>query len=147
MIILFFFFFFFFLLLLLFFLVTVPFSLLAQFLWITKNCFAMAAGRQTCQKLTSSRLASWQMAKSRSFRKGQVTVMKGYTLQGTITYPPLGSSENHRLKIPFLGDMLVPWRVDIHTLKKQIQYDGTNEKKIDRQYYTTTVPKFCITKS
>ena len=28
-----------------------------------------------------------------------------------LTYPTLGSSENHRLKMPFLGDMLVPWRV------------------------------------
>ena len=27
------------------------------------------------------------------------------------TYPTWGSSENHRLKMPFLGDMLVPWRV------------------------------------
>ena len=28
-----------------------------------------------------------------------------------LTYPTLGSSENHRLKMPFWGDMLVPWRV------------------------------------
>ena len=30
-----------------------------------------------------------------------------------LTYPTLGSSENHRLKMPFFGDMLVPWRVTV----------------------------------
>ena len=33
------------------------------------------------------------------------------TLQGSLTYPTKWEKENHRLKMPFLGDMLVPWRV------------------------------------
>jgi len=104
-----------------------------------------AVDKRASFDIISARLLADKMATSRSFRKGQVTVMKGYTLQGTNI--SLLGKRKIIFKIPFLGDMLVPWRVDIHTLKKQIQYDGTNEKKIDRQYYTTTVPKFCITKS
>ena len=33
------------------------------------------------------------------------------TLQGTDTYPTKREKENHRLKMPILGDMLVSWRV------------------------------------
>ena len=42
-------------------------------------------------------------------RKVFVNFMKGI-FQGTITYPTKREKENHRLKIPFLGDMLVPRR-------------------------------------
>ena len=41
-----------------------------------------------------------------------------------LTYPTLGSSENHRLKMPFLGDMLVPWRV-VSTHLKNISQIGS----------------------
>ena len=45
-----------------------------------------------------------------------------YTLQGMETYPTLGSSENHRLKMPFFEDMLVPWRVSFFQASGQISY-------------------------
>ena len=42
-----------------------------------------------------------------------VEVLNGYTFKWGLTYPTLGSLETHRLKMPFLGDMLVPWRVHL----------------------------------
>ena len=39
------------------------------------------------------------------------------------TYPTLGSSENHRLKMPFLGGyVIVPWRVSFFQASGQIWY-------------------------
>ena len=47
-----------------------------------------------------------------------------------LTYPTWGSSENHRLKMPFLGDMLISWRVfhihDSFFKKKNLAVMGEN---------------------
>ena len=59
---------------------------------------------------------------SKQFRTNQFNIFDTLTnklikheayLLGELTYPTWGSSENHRLKMPFFGDMLVSWRKQI----------------------------------